>query len=804
MKYKGYTIINMLGLSFGVLCCLLILMFVADERGYDRNWPTGDRLYRMALERIYPDRKTRYAIIPSSYAQTVQRECPEVEAAVRVVNFNQGGTQQFKLGDQVFEEKYALSADSTFFTVFRWPLLKGDAATCLDKPNTVVLTASTARRYFGDADPVGQTIRRLDGGPNFQPLTVTAICEDLPENAHLDFDLLMSTTGARFLEAPNHISFSAATYLLLKPGMAPAQVEARFDGLVEKYAAGEIQRNFGVSWPEYKASGNGYHYFLQAIGDIHLSPSLQYDFKPGGSAVMVNIFTVIALFILLIACINFMNLATARSAERAREVGVRKALGGERQQLAFQFLTEAILVSVVAVLVGLGLTSLLLPAFNELAQKNLQLSDYLNWKAAPALGLLALGVGLLAGAYPALVLSGFKPIEVLKGKFSTQKRGLALRNGLVVFQFAISVALIVSTLVVLGQMRFIADKPLGFNKDHVLILKNAGHLGPQTEAFKQALLQLPGVVKVGGTSEMPGGENYFGTSFKRPEENETITGRGIITDDQFMPTLQIDCVEGRGFSKDFNDSLSVVLNEKAVKDLGLGPNPVGKKIVNTGSFFSPEEADVTFTVIGVTKDFHYQSLHEKVVPLFLYYHQIARRTDNLLAIRVQSDQNQAFIEKAESLWRSFVQDQPFRFSFLESDLAVLYDAEQRAQQIFALFAFLAVFIACIGLLGLAAYMTQQRTKEIGVRKVLGASIASITGLLAKDFVKLVVAAILVATPVAWYGMNRWLDGFAYRIQVQWWMFALAGLIAVSIAFVTVGFQSVKAAMVNPVKSLRSE
>ena len=803
LKHKGYSLINVLGLAFGIACCLLILMYVADERGFDRAWPNGERIYRMSLERIYPDRRTGYAIVPPSYAQSVKNDCPEVEEVVRLVDFTDGGTAQFKHGDQVFEEKDVLAADSTFFRVFQLPLLKGLPDKCLSDPNGLVMTESTARRYFGNTDPIGQAVQLL-GGEQVQQFAVMGVCADPPESVHFDFDLLMPTKGNPFLAATNHINFAANTYFLLHPGANPQALEAKFPGIVEKYAAGEIQRNFGVSWPEYKAAGNGYRYYLTALPDIHLHSNLESELKPAGNATMIGIFTLIAFFILLIACINFMNLATARSAERAREVGIRKALGSERRQLAGQFLMEAVLVSTLSAAIAVGLVALLLPSFNQLADKQLSINRYIGGLTAPGLLLFAVGVGLLAGSYPAGVLSGFRPIEVLKGKFSTQRKGIWLRNGLVVFQFAISVAMIISTLVVLSQMNYISDKQLGFQKEHVIAVQNAFALRQKTDAFKQELRRISGVEAVGGTSEMPGGNNWFGLSLKKSADNETVTGRGMITDDQLVQTLKMELIAGRSFSKEFNDSLSVILNERAVRDLGLGADVIGRRLVQPGSFLDPNNGDVTVTVIGVVRDFHFQSLHEPIVPLFIHSSQVFRGVDNQLAVRVQPDQFRQFIASAEKRWHDFLPDQPFRYTFLDADLGALYAAEKRAQRIFAIFALLAVFIACIGLLGLAAYTTQQRTKEIGIRKVLGAGTGSIIGLLARDFIRLVVVAIVVASPVAAWAMQRWLADFAYRISLSWWMFVVAGAVAVAVAFFTVSFQSIKASLANPIKSLRSE
>mgnify|MGYP001307795365 CR=1 FL=1 len=805
LKYKGYSAINILGLAVGIACCLVILLFVTDELGHDRSWANADRIYRMALNRIYPDRQTGYAIIPPSYAGTVKKDFPEVEEAVRIFNFNPGGTVQVKWEDRVFEESQFLAADSAFFKIFQLPLLKGDPVSCLNQPNTIVMTESTAKRYFGSVDAaVGKTVNLLGNQP--QPVTVSAVCADVPENAHFSFDILASTKGNEFLEIPNHISFSAYTYFLLRKGADWKALEAKFPDVVKRYAAGEVQRNFGVDYNQYVAAGNGWHYFLQPLRDIHLHSKLELELKPTGSMSLVTIFSFIAAFILLIACINFVNLATARSSERAREVGIRKALGSERRQLAGQFLAEAVLVSLISAGLAVGLVTLLLPVFNNIADKQITLQDFLTGWSLLVLPFFAVGVGIVAGLYPAGVLSAFRPIDVLKGKFSGTKTGLQLRNGLVVFQFAISVALITSTLIVLKQLDFIFSKKLGFDKEHVITLQNAFALGPKTEAFKQELAKIPGVESIGGTSENPGGGNYFGISFKMPGNAETVTGRGMVVDEGYVGAMRMEVLTGRGFSKDFSDSLSVVLNEKAVRDLGFSTpeSAIGQRVTMTGSLFNPDESDVNFNVIGIVRDFHFQSLHEPIVPLFMIYHQINGGVDGLLSVRVQPDQFQGFLQAASAKWTELLPDQPFRYTFLDADLAALYKDEQRAKRLFVLFAGLAIFIACIGLLGLAAYLTRQRTKEIGIRKVLGASIFSITSLLAKDFLKLVFIAIALASPLAWWGMSKWLGDFAYRTQIGIGVFILGGICAVGVALLTVSFQSIRAALANPVKSLRSE
>jgi putative ABC transport system permease protein len=798
-KHRTNTAINIAGLAIGMACCLLIVLYVSDELSYDRHWANGDRIYRMALERNYPGRSTKYAIIPPSYAQSVKKEIPEIEQTTRVFDF--GGNNNptlFKIDGRTVEERGVLGVDSTFFQVFQMSLLRGRASQALTRPNTVVLTERTARRLFGTANPIGKVLEIIQG----PKLEVTGICADPIRNAHFTFNFLVSTRGQQE-ERPNHISFAAHTYLLLRPNTTPETVQAKLPAVVEKYAAGEVERNFGVSYKEYVKAGNGYFYFLQPLRSIHLDSHLEAEYQPNGSRSLVSIFSVIAAFVLLIACINFMNLATARSSERAREVGIRKSLGSTTGQLAIQFLTESVLLSLFSLVVAILIVAVVLTPFNNLAGKPLTLWSIVQWETLPLLVGGALFVGLLAGSYPAGVLSKFEPIKVLKGKFSATRQGHWLRNGLVVFQFAVSVLLIVSTIVVFSQLNFIQQKELGFTKESVVKLKGAFFLDKNTEAFKQEVSQLAGVAGVGGTSSAPGDEGFFGITFRKNGDTETVTGRGCVVDENYLQTLQMDMMAGRPFRRSGNDSLSVILNEEAVRQMGL-TNPIGKQLTSPDNFAQQGGPPVTYTVVGVVRNFHFGSLHQRISPLFVLNDRVFRRINNELVIRIKADEPTAIVSQIERVWKRYLPDQPFHFSFLDTDWSALYQSEQVAQRIFGLFAMLAIFIACMGLLGLAMYVIRLRTKEIGIRKVLGASVPGLVALLSKDFLVLVLVAILIASPIAWYAMSQWLSDFAYRIDMPWWAFGLAGLLAVGIALLTVSFQSIKAALMNPVKSLRSE
>ncbi|MEZ4903227.1 MAG: ABC transporter permease [Spirosomataceae bacterium] len=795
------TFINVIGLSIGMACCLLIVLYVTDEMSYDRFWPQGEQVYRMALERKYPNRSTKYAIIPASYAQSVKKEIPEIEQSTRIFNFNGDNATLLRINNEIVEEKHFLFADSTFFDVFKIPMLLGQAQKALNRPNTVVITQRTAKRLFGDINPLGKVIEVVEG----PTLEISGVCTDLPKNTHFTFDFLSSTAGVPGINDPNHISFSAHTYLLLKPRTNASDVERKLPAVVEKYAAGEVERNFGVSFKEYLKAGNGYFYFLQPLDSIHLDSQLEAEFQPNGNRTIVYIFALIALFILVIACINFVNLATARSSERAREVGIRKSLGSTQSQLAIQFLIESILLSLFSFFVAVGLVSLFLPSFNRLSNKSLSIVPFIDWYTAPLLILLSLLIGIIAGFYPAGVLASFDPIKVLKGKFSTTRQGHFLRDGLVIFQFAISIILITSTIVVYRQLEYIQTKDLGFTKEAVINIQGAGFLGDKTRTFKDELRRISGMVSVAGASSSPANKQggFFGITFRKDGDNETVTGKAAIVDDQYVQTMQLSLLAGRSFDAKFNDSLSVILNEEAVRELGL-ENPIGKTIISKDNFAQGDRHPVYFTIVGVVKNFHFSSLRDRISTLFLLNDRLFGQANNQLVLKIASQNPKSVIGQIEEKWKRYLPNQPFHYSFLDADWNALYQSEQVSQKIFGVFSLLAIFIACMGLLGLAVYIIQQRTKEIGIRKVLGASVFGITALLSKDFIKLVMFAILLAIPVAWYGMDKWLNNFVYRIEVEWWVFVVAALLAVLIALLTVSFQSIKAALMNPVKSLKSE
>lgn len=795
IKNKAYTVINILGLSFGLGCCVLILLFVQDETSYDTFYSNDENVYRMVLERRYPEHVTNYAIIPGGFSEIVAEEIPEVKRSTRLVGFTNFSTI-VRYEDKVFEEYYVFSADSNFFSVLDFEMMQGDPSTALKNPGTVVLTQSTAAKYFGTENPMGKSIEI-----NGTPTEVVGVMENVPENSHIKLDFLSSTTNLGFLNNPNYISFSSYTYLELESGIDKSVVESKMPGVVQKYAAGQIEQNLGLSFAEYEAAGNGYVYSLQPISDIHLTSNMDAEIKPNGNIVYVYIFISIGVFILVLAGINFVNLATAKSSERAKEVGLRKVMGSEKKHLIFQFLTESTFITFVSLILGVALIQLAIPFFNDLAGKSLEFGLFSNQFTIPALILFVVLVGVLAGLYPAFYISSLQPIEVVKGKFKSNNKGKWLRNGLVVFQFAISMILISGTLVVSDQMDYIQNKRLGFDKENVLVIERTNVVTEQ-ESFKNALLTIPQVSSVTSTSGMPGGF-FFGSQFQKPGQAEVLTTKSLAADDDYFETMDITIVEGRSFSENFNDSLNIVINQTAVKTLGF-TDPVGSIISTSGPNQNGDIITTNYTVIGVVDDFNFESLRTNVTPLAIYSTEGAFGPSPFTPLRLRTDNIQETIASIENVWDSFAPDQPFLYSFLDSDLDQMYKSEAVSGTLLAIFSGLAILIACVGLFGLAAYLAYQRTKEIGVRKVLGASVFGIVVLLSKEFTKLVGVAFLFAAPISYFLMSNWLGNFAYQTSLTAWTFILSGVLALVVALLTVSWQSIKAALTNPVKSLKSD
>lgn len=802
LRQKGFAFINIAGLAVGIASCLLIALFVQNEFSYDKFYNNADQIHKMVLERIYPDHSTYYSTIPHSFASVAVRDYAEIENATLLAgpfgNILVSHTNE-RDEKKEFEENYVFASDSNFFSTFDFKIIKGDKATLLNNPNDMVMTESTALRYFGNEDPIGKTMTT-----GFGEFTITGVCEDVPENSHMRFDMLVSMVTFPFTDIENFTSFSAHCYFTLIPGADYKALESKFPQMVETYAAAQIERDLGKSWEDYKKEGNGYRYFLQPITSIHLDPTnLEGKMSPGGSITSVYIMISVAVLILFIACINFMNLATARSAERAKEVGVRKTMGSFKKHLVYQFLTESFVLSLIGVALAVLFIFFALPFFNDLTGKSLQL--VFSPMNVIVLLLITAFVGFLAGAYPSFVLSSFNPVVVLKGNFTGNQKGQWIRNGLVIFQFWISIILMIGTLVIQQQMTFMREKSLGFDKDQMLVVERAFNLDVQNmRTYIEELKRSSPFADASTSGSLPGRlQDFFGVQFQPEGSSEILTTKSMILGDRMAEVLGLELLEGRWFSEEMNDSLSLILNESAVKVMGY-KDPIGRKLNNIRQ--TPEgNISLDFTIIGIVKDFNFQSLRDKVTPLVLQNTSSFGGGANYVMARVKPGQVQEAIQVAEAKWRELAPEQPFKFTFLDEDLKANYEADQRTGKLFAVFSGLAIFVACIGLFALSAYTASLRTKEIGIRKVLGASVGRILILLASDFTKMVLISFLMAIPVAWFVMeNWWLQNFAYRIQISVWTILLSGVAAFLVAWLTVSFQSIKAAVKNPVQSLRSQ
>ncbi|TFF39674.1 ABC transporter permease [Mucilaginibacter psychrotolerans] len=791
-KNKVFSFINIFGLAVGLACCMLISAYIYQEVTYDTYPTKAKNIYRVGLHLTENGGVTDFALVDEAVGQGIKNNVAGVLASARISG---RGSVYVKYNEKLFKEEHFSVADSNFLAMFSLPLIQGDDHNALIEPNSVVITSQVAKKYFGGEQAIGKTIT-LQGE---RDLKVTGVIDAIPANSHFHFDAFISkSTYPAKRETWSNIS--SYTYLLLNDGADPKKIEAQFPALTLKYAAPEIQHDMGVSLAEAQKSVNTFRFFLMPLTDIHLHSATKFEIEPNGDIQYVYIFSALAAFILLLACINFMNLSTANSVKRAKEVGIRKVLGSLKSSLVSQFLTESMVITAMAMAIGLALVYFALPYFNNLAGKQFQIDLFLSKTSIAAEILLVLFVGVLAGIYPAFFLSSFKVLSVLKGNTSAgpTKRNF-LRSGLVVFQFFISTSLIIATLVVYRQLGYMQNIKLGYDKEQVLVINDAYALGNNIDAFKQQLLRDPRVTHATITGSVPGSSNMDGTQiyakeFSDKQEHKEIHTNIYHVEDSYLTTLGIKMALGRNFSStEPADSSAVVVNEALVRDLGwANTDPIGKTIVRSGQR--------EFKVVGVVKDFHYKSAKEKIGPLMF----IPGRSNMLMAVKVHSADVSGVLIDIKKQWDQYRATAPFSYSFLDEQYAALYGSEQRTGQIFTSFAIIAVIIASLGLFGLAAFSIRQRVKEIGIRKVLGASSGTITGMLSAEFLKLVGIAIVLSVPVTWYAMHKWLQDFAYRIDISWWVFALAGLIAIVVAFATVSFQSVKAALANPVKSLKNE
>ncbi len=804
-KHSFYSFINVAGLSIGLAICFIIILFVINEVSYDKHFANADRIYRINSEIKFGGNHYNMLYCPPVMASTLATEYPEVEAAIR---FRERGSYLVKRTIDNIKEDHVVWTDKDFFKVFGIPVIAGNAETALAEPNSIAISEAIANKYFPNENALGQTLI-LDNKENMK---ITAIYENLPTNTHFHFDILIAMEGLEEAKRQVWYSNNFQTYLLLRSGANAKELDNKFPDLIVKHVMPQMAELLGndLTLEKFIATGNKIEYRLQPLSDIHLKSSLQGEFEPNFDIAYVYLFVAIALFILIIACINFMNLSTARSANRAKEVGIRKVMGSFRSHLMRQFLTESILLTFISILLALLFAYLLLPLFNQLSLRTLSI-PFQQPMLYGIIILAALGVGVLAGIYPSFFLSAFKPVSVLKGHVALGMKSGFIRSALVVFQFTISIFLVIGTLAVNRQLNYIQNKKLGFNKDQVIVIEDAYALGSNRQPFKEEIMRsgkmenatMTGFLPVSGSWRS---DNPWWVEGRDPAVQENMVSiQNWRVDYDYIKTMGMKIKEGRDFSREFpSDSSAVLINEASIKRFNFTGDIIGSKIATFGDSGNGEPDRnklITLTVIGIVEDFHFESLKENVSPLMM---ELNAKSEGPISFRFQSQNTQEVIQLVEAKWKELAPGQPFTYYFLDQRFGSMYAAETRLGKIFGIFSILAVLIACLGLFALTAFTAEQRMKEIGIRKVLGASISSIVVLLSKELGKLVMIAFVLAAPLAWYGIDWWLKDYTYKTDIGVGLYLMAGLVAFLIALATMSFQSFKAAASDPVKSLRSE
>ena len=777
LRHPGYSLLNIIGFGMGIAASFVLFLYVQQEMSYEKHFDNNDKICRIASD-FY--NMGGFAVASEAFFNWAKADCKEVKHATAVNGL--GEEMLVELDGTKYIEGTGLAIDSSFFRVFSFEFLEGNPRHLMKKPDEVVITAPLAKKYFRNASAIGETILI---GKEKKPYRVTGVLKPITNKSHLKADIFLPI---EMENKPNWLSASIYVYLQLHENATYAQLEQS----IEQLRKTEIFPIFSKE-KDYEAWANGsqrVEFFVQPLKDIYFHSKFRFDITEGGNFQQVAILGIIGLFLILIAIINYVNLTTARSAIRAKEVGVKKTLGAQRNTLAKQFLTESILISLMAMLVAGGLGEFLLTIFENITGQVILSTIFSNWQNMLALILFSLVAGLLAGIYPAFYLTRFQPVKILKGSFKLSGNK-ALRGSLVVFQFVIAISLIISSLVVFRQLQYMQEADKGFEQEGVLIVENIKELGKNAAAFKEEIERFPQVKLTSFNNRMPAGNSIWMSTYKTPEMEKAITMQTFPADENYLATLGFRLIKGRNFSKDLpSDTSAVLLNQAAIKALGLtGKDPLGQEVSTKG-----------YKVVGVIQDFNFQSLKQEIEPAALTYDAEGSR----LSIKLSGHQIADFIGQLEKTWQQFQPKEPISYAFLDDNFAQLAIKEKMLGKAVSIFTLMAVFIACLGLFGLAAFMAEQRTKEIGIRKILGANISGIVRLLSKDFIKLVLIAIGIAVPLSYFFMDKWLQDFAYRIEMQWWIFAMAGLGAVLIAFLTISIQSIKAALANPINALRSE
>jgi putative ABC transport system permease protein len=792
-RQRAYIIINILGLSIGIACSLLIALYVINEASYDGYNAKKDRIFRAILNGKLGGQEVTVAFSSAVMGPTLAKEFPEVEDFLRMTDM---GPTVVEYGTQTFTEEHIIEADSSFFNFFSIPVIKGDPDNLLNAPHKIVLSESTARKIFGSENPIDKPIKI---GTDSVRYTVSGVMADVPENSHFEANMISSFMTNPRSKNPTWLSNSFGTYLLLKPNSSYKTVDAKFPELLKKYVGPEIQQYFGISIEDFAAKGNKYRFYLQNLTDIHLDPSIQQEFKAATDPKYLKIFGSIAVLIVIIAAINFMNLSTAQASRRAKEVGIKKVGGSTRGMLIAQFLTESSFLSFAALILAVIFIKATLPYFNTLLGTKLVFSLFTSWCTIPVLIVFSILVGFLAGSYPALFLSSFNPYEVLKGSVKNSMKNGRLRRVLVIFQFAVSILLIVGTLIMYRQINYMLNKDVGFNKEQLIVINRAGALGTKMKSFKESVKNIPGVVNIASSTAVPGRSNNNNGYMIEGRKDETFLAMTSWVDYNYLDTYGMTLESGRSFNESFTtDKEACLINESARKDFKI-------EDLSKVRFMEARDSNKVdyLPVIGVVKNFNFESLRNPIGPYIFKF-----QNDNMLwgyiTVRLSPQNYAKTISAIEDKWKEYVSNGPLQYYFVDADFEQMYVQEKQNAQMAVIFSILAIFIASLGLFGLTSFTVEQRTKEIGVRKAMGSSVGGIYVEISKEIIILISVSALIAWPVIYYIAARWLENFYYRIDPGLFSFAAGLIIALGIAVLTISYRILRAARVNPAQSLKYE
>ncbi len=796
-RSKVYGLVNILGLSVGIASVLIIALFIRNELSYDQFFDDSESIYRIALHRIYPDRTRDFASSVITLAPALKDNYPEVEAITRMHRLFFTNQVNVRIDDDTYTESHYLFADSSFFKVFSHHFIHGDPASALNAPDKVVITRSTAIKYFGHEDVLDQT---LQVGTDTSHYLISGVIADLPQHTHFRFDLLGSIHSIGYLqnaiESNSWINPWVYTYVKLAAGTSPDIFAAKVGEAVKQFGAPSISRQLGA---DYVEAGHRFDYFLQPISDIHLHSKLTIEVEPNSDITYVYLLALIGLVILIISSINYINLSVARAPTRAREVGIRKVVGSSRRSLIVQFLMESMLICFIGSIIATGLAWICMPYFNSLVSTQLSISPLLQPRLLFSFVLFILLLSLLSGLYPALVIAAFKPARILKGAFKRTRQGVQLRNGLMTLQFIISMVMISGSVLIHQQMNYLRQKDLGFDKEEVVVIRQANRLGNQYESFKNEISRIPGVIASGGANGLPGDFHGSGV-FKTANPQASDLRANIVNfDDDFFEAMNFELVAGRSFQEAFNDSLSILINEAVVSTLDLR-EPIGEQFWNAGNVTGEDRT--VFTVVGVIKDYHFYSLHNEIGPLVVFNISPLSTPPNLV-VKINASKLDQTLVDIQDTWAGLSQDD-MNFSFLDQDLQAQYESDAATSFLFDIFTYLAIFMCCIGLFALATFVAQQRRKEMSIRKVLGASVGSIVLSFSKEFLTILIVAFVVGIPIAYFSMERWLENFPYHVSISGNTFILAGALLVLFVILTISYQAIRLATVSPANSLRTE